>query len=163
MERTCVGCHATAAPSELVRLVLGPEGSLVADARGGSLGRGAWVHPTEDCVRRAIPRGIARTLRAEVKTSADEVLAQLSRAGIRRVLALISAAKGAHKAAAGATAASEAIARGEAELVVVARDARAAAELSAVVRALGCRAPLVTGRRSAARACPCWPDSRAAT
>lgn len=137
MERTCVGCHAATAPSELVRLVLGPDGSLVADARGGSLGRGAWVHPTEECVRKAVPRGVARSLKAEIKTSADEVLAQLGRAGIRRVLALISAAQRARKAAAGATAASEAIARGEAELVVVARDARAAAELSAVVRALG--------------------------
>ena len=137
MARTCVGCHVATAPSELVRLVLGPDGSLVADARGGTLGRGAWVHPTLECVERAVPRGVARTLKAEVKTTAAEVVEHLRAAGTRRALGLIGGAQRAKKAAAGATAVCEAIERGEAALVVVARDARAAAELGAVLAAFG--------------------------
>jgi predicted RNA-binding protein YlxR (DUF448 family) len=137
MERTCVGCHAATAPSELVRLVLGPDGALVADARGGALGRGAWVHPTQECVRRAVPKGVARTLKTEIKATAEEVMAELRAAGTRRALGVVGAAQRAKKAAAGATAASEAIERGDAVLVVVARDARAAAELPAVFRAFG--------------------------
>jgi predicted RNA-binding protein YlxR (DUF448 family)/ribosomal protein L30E len=136
MERTCVGCHASAAASDLVRLVLGPDGSLVADPRGGATGRGAWVHPTLECVRRAVPRGVSHALKAHVKTSAEELLGELAAAGRRRAIALIASARRAKKAAAGATAVKEALDGGRAELVVVATDARAGAELSQVAAAL---------------------------
>jgi uncharacterized protein len=148
MERTCVGCRTATTPSELVRLVLGPDGTLVADARGGALGRGAWVHPTAECVAHAVPRGVARALKTEIKTTADELLGQLRDQGMRRVLALISSAKAARKVAAGGTAASEAIARGDVELVVVARDARAAAELSTIAAAVGRGQGLVIGTKA---------------
>jgi predicted RNA-binding protein YlxR (DUF448 family) len=136
MERTCVGCHASAEANELVRLVLGPDGSLVADPRGGAIGRGAWVHPTPECVRRAVPRGVSHTLKAQVKTTADELLVELAAAGRRRAFALIAAAGRAKKAAAGATAVKEVLAAGRGELVVVATDARAGAELPQVAAAL---------------------------
>jgi len=148
MERTCVGCHAASAPSELVRLVLGPDGTLVADARGGTLGRGAWVHPTEECVRNAVPRGVARALRSEVKTTAEELSVQLRAAGTRRALGLIGAAQRAKKAAAGATIACDALTSGQAVLVVVARDARAGAELSAVTAAFERGDGLVVGTKA---------------
>src|SRR5215467_14385457 len=76
MTRTCVGCRTAAEASELVRLVLGPDRTVVADPRGGSVGRGAWVHPTADCLTRAVPKGVAHTLRTNVKTTADELVAQ---------------------------------------------------------------------------------------
>jgi predicted RNA-binding protein YlxR (DUF448 family)/ribosomal protein L30E len=136
MERTCVGCHASAEANELVRLVLGPDGSLVADPRGGAIGRGAWVHPTLECVRRAVPRGVSHTLKTHVKTTADELLTELAAAGKRRALALIASAGRAKKAAAGATAVTDALEHGIAELVVVATDARAGAELPRVAAAL---------------------------
>jgi len=119
MERTCVGCRASVEASELVRLVLGPDGSLAADPRGGAIGRGAWVHPTQECVRRAVPRGVSHALRTNVKATADELLNELALAGRRRALALIASAGRAKKAAAGATAVTEAIERGLAEVVVV--------------------------------------------
>jgi predicted RNA-binding protein YlxR (DUF448 family)/ribosomal protein L30E len=136
MERTCVGCHAATAPSELVRLVLGPDGSLVADVRGGTFGRGAWVHPTLACVKKAVPRGVSHALKARVSTTADELLAELAAAGARRALGLIASARGARKVAAGATAVKEALDRGDVDLVVVATDARAAADLHAVAAAV---------------------------
>jgi uncharacterized protein len=148
MERTCVGCHAATAPSELVRLVLGPDGSLVADARGGALGRGAWVHPRLECVRKAVPRGVSHALKASVKTSADELLAGLAAAGKRRALALIGSAQRAKKAAAGATAVKEVLASGEAELVVVATDARAAADLPTIAAAVQSAHGLVFGTKA---------------
>jgi predicted RNA-binding protein YlxR (DUF448 family) len=148
MERTCVGCRAATKPSELVRLVLGPDGTLVADSRGGASGRGAWVHPSVECIGQGVPRGVARALKTEVRTTADELLGQLRDQGIRRVLALVGSAQRARKAAAGGTAASEAIERGEVELVVVARDARAAAELPSVVAAIGRGQGLVVGTKA---------------
>jgi predicted RNA-binding protein YlxR (DUF448 family) len=130
-----VGCHASAEATALVRLVLGPDGTVVADPRGGSVGRGAWVHPTAECLQRAVPRGVAHTLRTSVKTTAEELATQLRAAGKRRALALLSAAARAKKTAAGATAAGEALERGLGHLVVIAEDARAAAELGPVVSA----------------------------
>jgi predicted RNA-binding protein YlxR (DUF448 family) len=143
-----VGCRAAVEASELVRLVLGPDGTVVADPRGGSLGRGAWVHPSPECLTRAVPRGIAHTLKANVKTTAEELVTQLRAAGLRRALGLVGAAFRARKAAAGATAASEALVRGLGRLVVIAEDARAAAELPAVLAAVGRGESLVVGTKA---------------
>jgi len=148
MTRTCVGCRSAAEASDLLRLVLGPDGSVVADPRGGALGRGAWVHPTAECVRAAVPRGIAHTLRTAVTTTADELFAQLRLAGTRRALSLVGAAHRARKAAAGSAAASEALSRGQAALVVIAEDARAAAELGPVVAAISRGESLVVGTKA---------------
>ena len=148
MTRTCVGCRAAAEASELVRLVLGPDGTVVADPRGGSVGRGAWVHPTPDCLTRAVPKGVAHTLKANVRTTADELVAQLRAAGLRRVLGLVGAAHRARKAAAGATAATEALEQGLGRLVVIAEDARAAAELPAVLKAVERGESLVVGTKA---------------
>jgi predicted RNA-binding protein YlxR (DUF448 family) len=148
MERTCVGCRVATTSSELARLVLGPDGTLVADARGGASGRGAWVHPNVECVARGVPRGVARALKTEVKTTPEEVLAQLRAQGMRRVLALVGSAQRARKAAAGGTAASEALARGEVALVVVASDARAAAELAPIAAAVARGQGIVVGTKA---------------
>jgi predicted RNA-binding protein YlxR (DUF448 family) len=147
MIRTCVGCHAAEAPEALIRLVLGPDGSLVADPRGGSIGRGAWVHVRSECITRAVPRGVSRTLKASVKATPEDVAVQLAAAGKRRLFALIGQAFGARKAAAGATAATEAHEGGGVELVVVANDARAAAHLPIVDAAQGKGRALVAGTK----------------
>lgn len=61
--RTCVGCRARALRSALLRVV--SHGSrLVVDERGGLPGRGAWVHPARECVRKALERrAFVRALR----------------------------------------------------------------------------------------------------
>jgi predicted RNA-binding protein YlxR (DUF448 family) len=159
MTRTCVGCRSAADASELVRLVLGPDGSVVADPRGGALGRGGWVHPTAECVRGAVPRGLSHTLRATVTTTADELLAQLQAAGKRRALSLIGAAFRAHKAAAGSSAAADALTRGQARLVVLAEDAKAAAELGPVVAAIARGESLVVGTKAAVGAALGRPET----
>lgn len=62
--RTCVGCRAVRHPDDLVRVVLGPSGTLLV---GRSLpGRGAWVCPDGRCValaarRRAFDRALRGT------------------------------------------------------------------------------------------------------
>jgi uncharacterized protein len=62
--RTCVGCGQTAEQPELVR-VKAEAGRVVVDhARTG--GRGAWLHPAEACLDRALKRrSFARALRVE--------------------------------------------------------------------------------------------------
>jgi predicted RNA-binding protein YlxR (DUF448 family) len=66
-ERTCVGCRTKAPRSVLMRIVAAQAGgsTLVAepDLRLRRPGRGAWLHPSPDCLdlairRRAFPRAL---------------------------------------------------------------------------------------------------------
>ena len=52
--RQCVGCRETKAKKELVRVVRSPEGEISLDFRGKDPGRGAYVCPQAECLRRAI-------------------------------------------------------------------------------------------------------------
>ena len=61
--RTCVGCRARASRSDLLRVVA-VDSSLVIDERKAMPGRGAWVHPSDECVDAAIRRrAFVRALR----------------------------------------------------------------------------------------------------
>ena len=66
MIRTCVGCGLRAAKRDLLRIVVdrrGTDAEIVADPAARSPGRGAYLHPSLDCLerarrRRAIPRAL---------------------------------------------------------------------------------------------------------
>ncbi|TQL48462.1 hypothetical protein FB562_1556 [Homoserinimonas aerilata] len=61
--RTCLGCRRRAPASSLVRFV-GRDGRVVPDASGAMTGRGAWVHPTVECVESSLRRrAFGRALR----------------------------------------------------------------------------------------------------
>jgi uncharacterized protein len=70
-ERTCIGCRRVVSASELVRLVA-PDGRVaVAAGRGGAAmprqGRGAWLHPSQQCVSAAVKqRAFGRAFRGGV-------------------------------------------------------------------------------------------------
>ena len=60
--RTCVGCGEKGPPGALVRLVV-VEGRVTA-GRPGKGGRGAWLHPADACLDRAVKRrAFARAFR----------------------------------------------------------------------------------------------------
>jgi predicted RNA-binding protein YlxR (DUF448 family) len=70
--RTCVGCRQRANQSDLLRLVsrLSSDSRIVVefDLQRKISGRGAWLHPNEDCLNQAIQRrAIARALRISVQ------------------------------------------------------------------------------------------------
>lgn len=50
--RQCLGCNEHKPKRELIRLVRTPEGEVVADMTGKKNGRGAYLCPTESCLRR---------------------------------------------------------------------------------------------------------------
>ena len=73
--RTCVGCRARAAASELLRVVAGADAegrpALVPDPDHRAPGRGAHLHPTDECWQLAVRRrAFSRALRSGV-TLAD--------------------------------------------------------------------------------------------
>lgn len=63
--RTCVGCRTRAVKSDLLRVVVvGDE--IAADPLARSPGRGAYLHPSQECLeqarrRRAFPRALRVT------------------------------------------------------------------------------------------------------
>lgn len=65
--RQCVGCREMKAKKELVRVVRSPEGEISLDFRGKASGRGAYVCPQAECLRRAIKsRALERGLDCQI-------------------------------------------------------------------------------------------------
>ncbi|WP_082518957.1 YlxR family protein [Leifsonia sp. Leaf336] len=63
--RTCVGCRSRAPRSSLLRVVL-RNSEVVADPSATLPGRGAWLHPVDECLDLALTRrAFGRALRAE--------------------------------------------------------------------------------------------------
>jgi predicted RNA-binding protein YlxR (DUF448 family) len=117
-------------------VVLGEEGEVVVDLGASAFGRGAWVHPSLACIEKAAPRGLSKSFRTQVRTSAAALVGQIRAAAERKVPALLAAARGARALAVGSDAVAEALATGSAELVLVATDARAAAATQGLDRAV---------------------------
>jgi len=121
----------------MIRLVLDEQGGLAVDLAGRAFGRGAWAHPRSECLARSARGGIQRTLRANVRIDAHALIASVRAAADRRVEALLASARGAGRLVAGSDASREAWERTGVELVIVARDARAAATEAWVAAAAG--------------------------
>ncbi|MGI8563257.1 MAG: RNase P modulator RnpM [Candidatus Dormibacter sp.] len=72
-QRTCVACRQEAGKRGLIRLVRLPDGTAGYDAGGRAPGRGAYLHPEQDCLAQARKR---RALERALKARVDEVLWQ---------------------------------------------------------------------------------------
>ncbi len=76
--RQCLGCREMKPKPELLRVVRSPEGEVSLDTRGKKPGRGAYVCPNADCLRRAVKsRGLSRALETQIP---DEVMERLAAA-----------------------------------------------------------------------------------
>ena len=56
LQRTCVGCWKTKDKSSLVRIVQTPDGSLVVDLNNQLKGRGAYICPDLECIKKALDK-----------------------------------------------------------------------------------------------------------
>ena len=80
--RQCVGCREMKPKRELCRVVRSPEGAVTLDFRGKANGRGAYVCPNADCLKKAIKtNALARALETEIPQEVYEVLQQQMEAG----------------------------------------------------------------------------------
>ena len=52
--RQCVGCREMKPKKELVRVVRSPQGEISIDTKGKAPGRGAYVCPSQQCLKKAI-------------------------------------------------------------------------------------------------------------
>ncbi len=139
-ERTCAGCGKTAAPEDLVRVVLGPRddrgaSAVAVDLAGGTHGRGAHVHATKDCLAKAAKGGLAKSFKARVDVRAEELAEQIATACDRRIAGLLAGARRARLLAIGADAVRDACRAGE-PLLVVACDAGSVVERGPIADAI---------------------------
>lgn len=161
--RTCVGCGAKVArearvDAGLVRLVLGPDGAIAVDAADSGFGRGAHVHGTAACVEKAARAGLPRvTRRSELTIVDDDGPAPLRPASLakairlameRRLAGLFASARRSRELSMGSESTQAALAKGQGALVVVAKDAAAAAELGEVRRAIADGLAVAWGSKS---------------
>ena len=73
--RQCLGCREMKPKRELIRVVRGPQGDVALDFRGKAPGRGAYVCPSLECLKRARKsRALERAFDAPIP---DEVYAAL--------------------------------------------------------------------------------------
>ena len=139
--RTCVGCGKADDAESLVRIVLGPppgdgKGAPVAvDLAGSSHGRGAHVHGRKDCLERAAKGGLARSFKAKIAITAEELVSQIVEGSDRRITGLLAGAWRGRMLAVGADAVNAALDKG-ASCVVVASDAGGLIERGAIARAI---------------------------
>lgn len=80
--RQCVGCRTQRPKRELVRVVRSPEGEVSVDTRGKKPGRGAYICPSPECLKKAIKsRALGRALGAEIPESVFDTLKDQMEAG----------------------------------------------------------------------------------
>ena len=121
--RRCVATRASLPKSELIRLVVSPEGVLVPDVEGRLPGRGLWITAARDIVERAVAKRLfSRAAGAEVAVPPDlaDRIATLLR---RRCLDLIGLARRAGYAVAGFEKVRSALDRGRVLLLLEAAGA----------------------------------------
>lgn len=73
--RQCTGCREMKPKRELIRVVRSPENSISLDFKGKAQGRGAYVCPSPECLKKAIKsKALERSLETSIP---EEIYAQL--------------------------------------------------------------------------------------
>lgn len=82
-QRMCVGCRQMKEKPQLIRVVRSPEGEVSLDPRGKKPGRGAYVCPDPQCLKRAVKsKALERAFQAPLPPEVlDQLEAQLKEEG----------------------------------------------------------------------------------
>ena len=76
-QRLCMGCRERKAKRELIRVVRTPEGAVTLDFGGKMNGRGAYLCPNPECLKKAIrAKALDRSLEVEIP---EEVYGRLQK------------------------------------------------------------------------------------
>ena len=80
--RQCLGCREMKAKKDLIRVVRSPEGEISLDFRGKKSGRGAYICPNPDCLKKAMKsKAIERAFSSAVPAEIYEKLKEEMEAG----------------------------------------------------------------------------------
>jgi hypothetical protein len=82
-QRQCVGCRTMKDKKSLLRVVKTPEGDILLDATGKKSGRGAYVCPDSECLKKARKsRALERALETAIPDAVYEALVQQMEASL---------------------------------------------------------------------------------
>lgn len=81
-QRQCMGCRERKQKRELIRVVRSPEGTVSLDFRGKAPGRGAYLCPNPECLKKAIrSKALERSLEIPIPEEIYTRLEQEMEAG----------------------------------------------------------------------------------
>jgi hypothetical protein len=123
-QRSCLGCGATRDKGDLLRFVLGPDGTLVPDMKGNLPGRGSYTCPKVDCLKQAVK---SKRFAASFKTpviglDTESLLAGIRTLVVERIRGYLSLAAKAGKVFSGSDAVASGLRSGKAGLLFIATD-----------------------------------------
>ena len=75
--RQCIGCGEMKAKKEMIRVIKTTEGVITLDVTGRKNGRGAYVCPNSDCLKKAVKnKGLERSFKMPIPKDVYEMLAK---------------------------------------------------------------------------------------
>ncbi len=81
--RQCLGCREMKPKRELIRVVRSPEGNISLDFKGKASGRGAYICPDPNCLKKAVKaRALERAFSAQIPPEIYEKLNEEMEAGV---------------------------------------------------------------------------------
>ena len=76
-QRQCMGCRERKAKRELIRVVRGTDGNVSLDFGGKAPGRGAYICPNGDCLKKALrSKALDRSLETTIPEAVYDRLAR---------------------------------------------------------------------------------------
>ena len=80
--RKCLGCQEMKPKKELIRVVRSPEGQVTLDFKGKAPGRGAYVCPAMQCLKKAVKaKALERAFSTQIPAEIYEALEKEMEAG----------------------------------------------------------------------------------
>lgn len=81
--RQCLGCREMKPKKELIRVVRSPDGDISLDFKGKAPGRGAYICPNAQCLKKAVrARALEKAFSAQIPEEVYEKLnEEMERAG----------------------------------------------------------------------------------
>lgn len=74
-QRQCIGCGEMKNKKEMIRILKTPEGEFVLDATGRKNGRGAYLCPSVECLKKAVrTKGLERSFKMAIPKDVYETL-----------------------------------------------------------------------------------------
>ena len=81
-QRQCMGCRERKPKKEMIRVVRSPEGNVSLDFGGKMNGRGAYICPNPECLKRALKsKALDRSLEVTIPEEVYDRLAKEMEAG----------------------------------------------------------------------------------
>lgn len=80
--RQCLGCREMKAKRELIRAVKSPSGEISLDFKGKAPGRGAYICPNTECLKKAVKaKALEKAFSAQIPDEVYKALSEQMEAG----------------------------------------------------------------------------------